>query len=667
MFLKPILIRTASAVFLASLLAACQTETPSAFENVEDDDSPIAEDDGKNGDTPPADNGKKNDDTPDGKDNNTPTIDDGKNNGMPPADDSKNNDTPPADDGKNNDTPPADDGKNNDMPPADDSKSDDTPPADDGKSNDMPPADDGKSDGAPPPLSSNDSYSCTHTGNGIDYPVGPGQRYASLADVPWTTLGAGDTVRIFWRSTPYREKILLSTRGSKEQPIRICGVPNADGARPVLSGQDATTSPQFKNLDNYFSKNHSNFQGLGLIIISGNYDEKPANINIEGLHLKQARTEYSFTDTDGNRNSYGNGAACIRVQAGDNIVIKNNEIESCGNGIFTMSQAYNEASLTRNILIESNYLHNNGQPGSYREHGVYIQAIGATYQYNRFGPNAPGADGATLKERVAGSTIRYNWFDSGSSRVMDLVEVEDAGPWYLEKVYRQWASENGEAIDPERLAKVQAADASYRKTFVYGNFIKHVGSKTNAGNLIHYGYDNDPEYAREGTLYFYNNTVSILNDRSDSWRVRLFDVYLYDESASTPAKETVEAFNNIIYHSSETPGAEPSHFCFGRYSGTINLGVNWVSDSWKAAETQSECYPDPKEQPTINGTANLAGTASEAAPIDPNTLEPKSVTSIHNQVQAAADGVPPVTEQYTPHLGSERRSTVSVPGAMELP
>jgi len=64
---------------------------------------------------------------------------------------------------------------------------------------------------------------------------------------------------------------------------------------------------------------------------------------------------------------------------------------------------------------------------------------------------------------------------------------------------------------------------------------------------------------------------------------------------------------------------------------------------------------------------SLSDTAGEPAPIDPETLAPKSVTSIHNQVQAAANGVPPVTEQYIPHLGSKRRAAVSVPGAMELP
>ncbi len=507
---------------------------------------------------------------------------------------------------------------------------------------------------------------CIHAGTGNDYPVGPGQPYTNLADVPWPSLGAGDTVRIFWRDTPYREKILISTSGSEQQPIRICGVPNTNGERPIISGENATTPANLKTTFGSWLE----MQIYGLIIIWDNdYDFKPSNIVIEGLHLQRARNGYRFTNTAGSNLSYGNGAACIRVQAADNVVIRNNEIEQCGNGIFTMSQEYNEASLTRNILIEGNYLHDNGQSGSYREHSMYIQAIGATYQYNHFGPNTPGANGATLKERVAGSVIRYNWFDSGSSRVLDLVEVEDAGPWYIEQAYRDWASANGEAINPDRLQKVKAAEARYRKTYVYGNFIRHIGSKTSASNLIHYGYDNDPEYARKGTLYFYNNTISILNDLNDSWRIRLFDMYLYDENTGTPAEETIEVFNNIIYHSSETPGAEPSHFCLGRDSGTINLGINWITDSWQNPETQAECYPYINEQPTVNGAGNLIDTSGAPTPVDTKTLAPRDIPTIRNQGQPLPQSVGsshPVTEQYVQHLDRKPRTVTSIPGAQEL-
>ncbi len=460
--------------------------------------------------------------------------------------------------------------------------------------------------------------SCLPTGAGQDYPVGPGQPYPSLSAVPWDSLGPGDTVRIHYRAAPYREKIIIRTDGSKELPIRICGVDGPNGERPILDGDGAANDPDDREAYGPYRP----MEGLAMILLwNRDYDLKVHNIVIDGLHIRNAKNSFHYTRMDGTSSRYENGAACIRIQAGDNIVIRNNELENCGNGIFTMSQEYNEASLTRNLLIERNHIHGNGQPGSYLEHGVYIQAIGVTYQYNRFGPNAPGAEGATLKERVAGSVIRYNWFDSGSTRVLDLVEVEDAAPWYLEDAYRQWARDNGESVDPERLAKVQAAEAAYRKTHVYGNLIRHVGSETPASNLIHYGWDNDPAYARKGTLYFYNNTLVLLNDRDDSWRVRLFDMYPYDEYAGTPAEETVEAFNNIIYHAAETPGATPSHLCLGRDSGTIELGVNWISDSWSNPESLTECYQN-RLHPIINGTERLLDTSGEPAPVNLDTLQP---------------------------------------------
>ncbi len=507
---------------------------------------------------------------------------------------------------------------------------------------------------------------CLPSGSGNDYPVGPGQPYANLSDVPWDSLGPGDTVRIHYRKEPYREKIIISRDGSPENPIRVCGVTGPDGERPVLDGDGATNDPDDKDAYGTYRP----MEGLAMILLwNRDYDLKVHNILIDGLHIRNAKNSFRYTRMNGSSARYENGAACIRIQAGDNIVIRNNELENCGNGIFTMSQEYNEASLTRNLLIEGNYIHGNGQPGSYLEHGVYIQAIGVIYQYNHFGANAPGAEGATLKERVAGSIIRYNWFDSGSTRVLDLVEVEDAAPWYLEAAYRTWAADNGEPVDADRLAKVRAAEAAYRKTYVYGNLIRHSGSETPASNLIHYGWDNDPEYARKGTLYFYNNTLVLLNDRDDSWRIRLFDMYPYDEDRGIPAQETVRAFNNIIYHAAETPGALPSHLCFGRDSGTIELGINWVSETWRGTETETECYQYAL-RPTIRGMDNLPDTSGEPAPVDLNTLQPMDTPSIRSQAQPLPSELKKkfsVKKQHLADHSIESRLSADDLGAIELP
>ncbi len=505
---------------------------------------------------------------------------------------------------------------------------------------------------------------CLPSGYGNDYPVGPGQPYTNLADIPWGSLGPGDTVRIHYRRQPYREKIILRTSGTKDHPIRLCGVPGPNGERPVLDGDGASNDPDDR--DAYGS--YTPMEGLALVMLwHRDYETKVHDIVIEGLHIRNARNEFRYTRTNGRSAHYENGAACIRIQAGDNVVIRNNELENCGNGIFTMSQGYNEASLTRNLLIEGNHIHSNGQPGSYLEHGVYIQAINVVYQFNHFGPNAKGSDGVSLKERVAGSVIRYNWFDSGNARMLDLVEVEDAAGWYiLDEYLRELGCtlvEGCSGIDPQRLAKVKEADRLYRSTYVYGNFFKHRGSETQAANIVHYGSDNDPALSRAGTLYFYNNTLSIQQDRSDAWRFRLF--YLGNRNASAPARERVELVNNIIHFTGET--GEPAYFCLNETNGgTIRFGRNWMTLTWQNPEAVSECYQGgPGAGPKLEGTENLLDTQGAPQPIDPETLAPADTPLVRNSAVPFATPYP-VTRQYRPHLGSTKRTEVTTLGAKEL-
>ncbi len=505
---------------------------------------------------------------------------------------------------------------------------------------------------------------CEPSGRGQDYAVGPGQAYASLHDVPWDALGPGDTVRIFYRDEPYREKIVIRTDGSEDAPIRICGVPGPNGERPVLDGDGAVNDPD----DAAAYTTYTPMEGLAMVMLyNRDYDLKVHHVVIEGLHIRNAKNNFTYTRTDGSTANYEDGAACIRIQAADDVVIRGNELENCGNGIFTMSQGYNEAHLTRNLLIEGNYLHGHGQPGSYLEHGVYIQAIGVVYQYNRFGPNDPGSDGVTLKERVAGSVIRYNWFDSGSARTLDLVEVEDAAPWYLVSEYLRElgcdSTDNCPDLDEDRLAKVQEAEAAYRKNYVYGNFFRHVGSTTKSGNLVHYGSDNDPDLSHNGTLYFYGNTVVVLQDRDDAWRFRLF--YLGNRDAPSRSLETVEVFNNIVYFTGES--STPSYFCLDDTNqGTVRFGVSWLSSDWQADGAAAECYYGGVG-PDVIGVENLLDVSGAAAPVDPTTLDPEDTPLVRDRAQAVPDGLPPLDYQYLRHLQAEPRADARDLGARDLP
>ena len=66
--------------------------------------------------------------------------------------------------------------------------------------------------------------------------------------------------------------------------------------------------------------------------------------------------------------------------------------------------------LTQNILVERNWIYDNGIEGSYYEHNTYTAAIGITYQFNRMGKLRDGCGGNNLKDRSAGTVIRYNYF-----------------------------------------------------------------------------------------------------------------------------------------------------------------------------------------------------------------------------------------------------------------
>src|SRR3982751_2505375 len=194
------------------------------------------------------------------------------------------------------------------------------------------------------------------TATGAEYTVGPGHAYARLGDVPWEALNPGDTVRIFWRDAPYNEKIVINRSGTEKKPIRIVGVPGPTGKRPIIDGKNATTRANQKFRS---TGGKSDMQSLALILLDGTdyHAPGPQYIVIDGLDLRGAGSHDGFTGTGGDARNYAEGAACIRVQKGAHITIHNNEISECDNGLFTQSS---EDALTRDILVDGNYLHDFG-------------------------------------------------------------------------------------------------------------------------------------------------------------------------------------------------------------------------------------------------------------------------------------------------------------------
>ena len=62
------------------------------------------------------------------------------------------------------------------------------------------------------------------------FEVGPGKAFATPSEVPWESLSAGDIVLIHWRSTPYKNKWIISGQGTSTAPIIVRGVPGPAGA-----------------------------------------------------------------------------------------------------------------------------------------------------------------------------------------------------------------------------------------------------------------------------------------------------------------------------------------------------------------------------------------------------------------------------------------------------
>jgi len=393
---------------------------------------------------------------------------------------------------------------------------------------------------------------CEKSANGTTYEVGEGQKYTRIVDVPWQKLGAGDTVRIHWRKEPYREKFLISSQGKESAPIRICGVPGPSGERPVIDGENAISRKG--DVFPYVPT-----QDRGIVILSldkvDRYGFKPQYIVIEGLEIRNAGLPHSYTDVEGKTRAYFRNAAAIFVERGEHITIRNCALHDSGTGLF-MASGRDEQTMSRDLLVEGNRLWGNGVTGSDRQHSVYTEVSGVVFQYNYFGPPREGAMGNNIKDRSAGTVVRYNTIEGGA-HLLDLVEAEESSPLMIK-------------------------EPNFNDAWVYGNVMLQ-GDK-GASNMIHFGGDTGlTNVYRNGTLYFYNNTVVIRANQEQRWRISLFRL--------ENANQSVDARNNIFYRVGTT------HLALMHLAGKLHLGVNWISKGWQKGK---EGFAEP-----IEGIDNL--------------------------------------------------------------
>ena len=379
------------------------------------------------------------------------------------------------------------------------------------------------------------------------YEVGDDQPYSSIGAVAWESLLPGDVVLIYWRPTPYHEKWVIGRTGTAASPLIVRGVPGPDGELPVVDGDNATTRLAL----DYWNEDRSVIKIGGSSIPA---DGMPRYIVVEGLDIRGARSPNSFTNDSGGTQTYAMNAAAVHVERGEHITIRDCILRDSGNGLFISSSDYEAAS---EMLIEGNYIVGNGNVGSIFEHNAYVAGIGMVFQHNRFGPLQSGAGGNNLKDRSAGLVVRYNWIEGGN-RQLDLVDGEDSA--------------------------LIRSHPGYTTTHVYGNILIE---PTGAGNkqIVHYGGDSSStDVYRNGTLYFYHNTVvSLRTDTTTLFRL------------STNSNHC-DARNNIFYVATSGNGLAVLDS-----DGVLDLSHNWLKPGWRDSFG------------TVGGTINDDGTSIESA------------------------------------------------------
>ncbi|MCP4672190.1 MAG: hypothetical protein GY857_12890 [Desulfobacula sp.] len=291
------------------------------------------------------------------------------------------------------------------------------------------------------------------------YEVGPQRQFEYIRDVPFDDLKPGDIVKIYYKKNGYKEKFIIKSSGTKNNPIKIIGIPS-NGKLPRIDGSHAI---QFQK-DLSEQEGVSDQSGRWLIKVG---DKVSADyIGIYNLELRNANNsqEYSLNNKF---ISYSANAAGVFVKFGKHVIISGCIIHACGNGVQT-SYAPNVS----NITISKCVIYDNGNHkriNDYLEHNIYMCAPYTKIQFSRFGE--PHSNGNNIKDRGLNTIIRYNWIEGGKNRQIDLVDHE-----------------------------------TYKKSnaYVYGNVIVQ-GNKINNRNMIHFGGDSG--HSRSGSLFFFNNTV----------------------------------------------------------------------------------------------------------------------------------------------------------------
>jgi hypothetical protein len=419
------------------------------------------------------------------------------------------------------------------------------------------------------------SVSSCGTGEGRVFEIGTGKTYANPRNLNWLSLKPCDTVKIYYRATPYTDIVYIGSRGDKNKWITIQGVPGPAGELPVFDGRGAVmpvgTGANMWN------------DSTGLFIIQApdpsvaptrvsNFH--PGYLHITGLKFQNANQANNVTNLDGNTRKWQAFSSGISATGIEHMAISYCEFYNNGNGLFVNST--NGALLqSRDLLVTHNYFHENGVIGSASEHNAYTEVIGSTYEYNYFDAPVLGTGGLNIKERSPGFVFRYNYVHNGSI-LLGLMDPDSNGD-YEKGAVDAW----GENLNST--------------TFVYSNILvidtppSYLGVAIEAPIVLMHGAGGTVsawnQQIRYGGVYFYNNRVI---SKFDSRLTYVLDtsgvgVPINDSATmftigNTRLPTTVDARNNLFYGTSATSGAVPRPLALFGLQGTANFVSNWITN-----------------------------------------------------------------------------------------
>ncbi len=544
---------------------------------------------------------------------------------------------------------------------------------------------------------------CTAVGSGTTYEVGPARAYTNLNMVPWDLLGAGDTVRIHnddttgSNPTVYNQRISIPGGGTATQPLRVCGVPDANGVKPIVDGANATTRS-----DESWSSGY--LEPLALVLLydgahkgDGAFDQS-MNVVVEGLHLRNEGPNYNYVAQNGGAlQPYSSFSGCVWVQNGLSDMVRGNELENCAQAVFANAETP-AGAMVEDLTVEGNYITNWGVNGVQLSHGMYLQSIGLTVQFNYFGTAVQGAMGNVVKTRSVLNFLRWNYISqpvTTTARAFDMVEPQSYACYVIPYRYAvEYVPQTGgncplpysgadNAITADQLA---ANYEAYHSDFVYGNVMDDTGS---GSGYIHYGYDQQEAGGsgldrRGGTLYTWNNTH--LSRAAGGQQKPITETAAPDQGHSYEFP-TVKSVNNIFGGVANLQFIPNAYFWM-----QMTFDTNWMMSSWvlpyKAAADTYMGGTTAAEAATCNqygtcsndnghllwarngvlGTATASLYSGSVAPFDMTTFVPTTVVEGVGTSLPAAIADQPSNLQYLPASSLvSLRSSLTTLGAIDGP